>query len=168
MAGGEAACQPARKKTGRLSPAGKAGSSACGAASPAFRLRDDERLYHMSWPDYAVILSSRLLFLSLVAPSAPGCLTASGRQARLRRAAAGAPARLRRTRWRGFGLRYGLMREHPACSDRSGRAPLSRRKRRSPHPLRGVRSQRRMALLFILPLPLLRPVPRSRTFRGLK
>ncbi|SUG27914.1 Uncharacterised protein [Salmonella enterica subsp. arizonae] len=39
----------------------------------------------MSWPDYAVILSSRLLFLSLVAPSAPGCLTASGRQARLRR-----------------------------------------------------------------------------------
>ncbi|AXE10720.1 hypothetical protein ABQ17_004573 [Salmonella enterica subsp. enterica serovar Oranienburg] len=46
--------------------------------------------------------------------------------------------------------------------------PLSRRKRRSPHPLRGVRSQRRMALLFILPLPLLRPVPRSRTFRGLK
>ncbi len=106
----------------------------------------------MSWPDYAVILSSRLLFLSLVAPSAPGCLTASGRQARLRRAAAGAPARLRRTRWRGFGLRYGLMREHPACSDRSGRAPLSRR----------------MALLFILPLPLLRPVPRSRTFRGLK
>lgn len=72
MAGGEAACQPARKKTGRLSPAGKAGSSACGAASPASRLRDDERLYHMSWPDYAVILSSRLLFLSLVAPSAPG------------------------------------------------------------------------------------------------
>ncbi|EDQ9820588.1 hypothetical protein ZC99_004662, partial [Salmonella enterica subsp. enterica] len=64
----------------------------------------------MSWPDYAVILSSRLLFLSLVAPSAPGCLTASGRQ-----------ARLRRTRWRGFGLRYGLMREHPACSDRSCR-----------------------------------------------
>ncbi|HCL9219803.1 hypothetical protein U4Z57_16210 [Escherichia coli] len=40
-----------------------------------------------------------------VAPaSAPGCLTASGRQARLRQAAAGAPASLRRTRWRGFGL----------------------------------------------------------------
>uniref|UniRef100_UPI003EBD8071 hypothetical protein n=1 Tax=Escherichia coli TaxID=562 RepID=UPI003EBD8071 len=38
------------------------------------------------------------------APSAPGCLAASGRQARLRRAAAGAPASLRRTRWRGFGL----------------------------------------------------------------
>ncbi|EGF1582142.1 TPA: hypothetical protein J5F55_003944 [Escherichia coli] len=38
------------------------------------------------------------------APSAPGCLTASGRQARLRQAAAGAPASLRRTRWRGFGL----------------------------------------------------------------
>ncbi|MCS1990291.1 hypothetical protein MWL14_23185 [Escherichia coli] len=36
--------------------------------------------------------------------SAPGCLAASGRQARLRRAAAGAPASLRRTRWRGFGL----------------------------------------------------------------
>ncbi|NGA79017.1 hypothetical protein [Escherichia coli] len=38
------------------------------------------------------------------APSAPGCLAASGRQARLRQAAAGAPASLRRTRWRGFGL----------------------------------------------------------------
>nr|WP_250190274.1 hypothetical protein [Escherichia coli] len=37
-------------------------------------------------------------------PSAPGCLAASGRQARLRQAAAGAPASLRRTRWRGFGL----------------------------------------------------------------
>ncbi|HAI4840373.1 TPA: hypothetical protein ACRVD8_004402 [Escherichia coli] len=33
-----------------------------------------------------------------------GSLAASGRQARLRRAAAGAPASLRRTRWRGFGL----------------------------------------------------------------
>ncbi|WP_350029415.1 hypothetical protein [Escherichia coli] len=32
------------------------------------------------------------------------CLAASGRQARLRQAAAGAPASLRRTRWRGFGL----------------------------------------------------------------
>ncbi|WMO51622.1 hypothetical protein PCS93_26835 (plasmid) [Escherichia coli] len=40
-----------------------------------------------------------------IAPtSAPGCLAASGRQARLRQAAAGAPASLRRTRWRGFGL----------------------------------------------------------------
>ncbi|EEW7049504.1 hypothetical protein D6X94_003757 [Escherichia coli] len=38
------------------------------------------------------------------APSAPGCLAASGRQARLRQAAACAPASLRRTRWRGFGL----------------------------------------------------------------
>ncbi|EBE6033761.1 hypothetical protein CSS49_24395 [Salmonella enterica] len=38
------------------------------------------------------------------APSAPGCLAASDRQARLRLAAAGAPASLRRTRWRGFGL----------------------------------------------------------------
>ncbi|WP_238183035.1 hypothetical protein [Escherichia coli] len=42
--------------------------------------------------------------LSACAPSAPGCLAASGRQARLRQAAAGAPASLRRTRWRGFGL----------------------------------------------------------------
>ncbi|EAQ8164479.1 hypothetical protein ABXZ70_004299 [Salmonella enterica] len=32
---------------GRLAPAGKAGSSACGAANPAFRLRDDELLYQM-------------------------------------------------------------------------------------------------------------------------
>ncbi|MCW7026576.1 hypothetical protein NYV43_00555 [Escherichia coli] len=39
-----------------------------------------------------------------IAPTAPGCLAASGRQARLRQAAAGAPASLRRTRWRGFGL----------------------------------------------------------------
>ncbi|HAG8309886.1 TPA: hypothetical protein HGR45_22775 [Escherichia coli] len=41
--------------------------------------------------------------LSVVA-AGPGCLAASGRQARLRQAAAGAPASLRRTRWRGFGL----------------------------------------------------------------
>ncbi|MBW6087300.1 hypothetical protein HTY54_27485 [Escherichia coli] len=34
----------------------------------------------------------------------PAALAASGRQARLRQAAAGAPASLRRTRWRGFGL----------------------------------------------------------------
>ncbi|EMU7208283.1 hypothetical protein AAAB80_002704 [Escherichia coli] len=49
---------------------------------------------------------SFLLFLLPEAgtPSAPGCLAASGRQARLRQAAAGAPASLRRTRWRGFGL----------------------------------------------------------------
>ncbi|EDQ4604287.1 hypothetical protein GJ842_14650 [Salmonella enterica] len=47
MAGGYAACQPARKTPGRLAPAGKAGSSACGAANPAFRLQDDERLYQM-------------------------------------------------------------------------------------------------------------------------
>ncbi|WP_181875828.1 hypothetical protein [Escherichia coli] len=46
-----------------------------------------------------------VFWLSFIAPtSAPGCLAASGRQARLRRAAAGAPASLRRTRWRGFGL----------------------------------------------------------------
>ncbi|WP_425535141.1 hypothetical protein [Escherichia coli] len=37
-------------------------------------------------------------------PPPPGCLAASGRQARLRQAVAGAPASLRRTRWRGFGL----------------------------------------------------------------
>ncbi|MBW9844101.1 hypothetical protein FJD03_23685 [Escherichia coli] len=45
-----------------------------------------------------------MLFCLPGAPSAPGCLAASGRQARLRQAAAGAPASLRRTRWRGFGL----------------------------------------------------------------
>ncbi|OKU27958.1 hypothetical protein ACN78_10125 [Escherichia coli] len=41
-----------------------------------------------------------------VAPptSAPRCLAASGRRPRPRRAAAGPPASLRRTRWRGFGL----------------------------------------------------------------
>ncbi|ENB3293636.1 hypothetical protein [Escherichia coli] len=45
-----------------------------------------------------------MLFCLPGAPSAPGCLAASSRQARLRQAAAGAPASLRRTRWRGFGL----------------------------------------------------------------
>ncbi|EHK2962963.1 hypothetical protein ABWJ11_003928 [Salmonella enterica] len=123
-----------------------------GCASP-LRLRDDERLYHMSWPDYAVILSSRLLFLSLGAPSAPGCLTASGRQARLRRAVAGAPARLRRTRWRGFGLRYGLMSETPACSDRSGLAAIVAPETALSAPLTGRKA------FSLLPLPL-RPVSR--------
>ncbi|HAU8946551.1 TPA: hypothetical protein JEW97_005186 [Escherichia coli] len=47
---------------------------------------------------------SPFLAVFYCAPSAPGCLAASGRQARLRQAAAGAPASLRRTRWRGFGL----------------------------------------------------------------
>ncbi|WHC57830.1 hypothetical protein QJP72_24620 (plasmid) [Escherichia coli] len=57
------------------------------------------------------------------APSAPGCLAASGRQARLRQAAAGAPASLRRTRWRGFGLSLPVRCVKTlACSDRSGRA----------------------------------------------
>ncbi|WP_259663676.1 hypothetical protein [Escherichia coli] len=52
----------------------------------------------------ALILTTAVLFCLPDAPSAPGCLAASGRQARLRQAAAGAPASLRRTRWRGFGL----------------------------------------------------------------
>ncbi|MEJ8913718.1 hypothetical protein WL883_27915 [Escherichia coli] len=52
----------------------------------------------------ALILTTAVSVLSACAPSAPGCLAASGRQARLRQAAAGAPASLRRTRWRGFGL----------------------------------------------------------------
>lgn len=107
----------------------------------------------MSWPDYAVILSSRLLFLSLGAPSAPGCLTASGRQARLRRAVAGAPARLRRTRWCGFGLRYGLMSETPACSDRSGLAAIVAPETALSAPLTGRKA------FSLLPLPL-RPVSR--------
>ncbi|WP_371011448.1 hypothetical protein [Escherichia coli] len=52
----------------------------------------------------APILTAAVSFCLPRAPSAPGCLAASGRQARLRQAAAGAPASLRRTRWRGFGL----------------------------------------------------------------
>ncbi|ENU5402483.1 hypothetical protein ACE3WE_004578, partial [Salmonella enterica] len=52
----------------------------------------------------ALILTTAVLSRLPGAPSAPGCLAASGRQARLRQAAAGAPASLRRTRWRGFGL----------------------------------------------------------------
>ncbi|EAX8979838.1 hypothetical protein BWC45_22685 [Salmonella enterica] len=46
----------------------------------------------------ALILTTAVLSCLLGAPSAPGCLAASGRQARLRQAAAGAPASLRRTR----------------------------------------------------------------------
>nr|WP_077890273.1 hypothetical protein [Escherichia coli] len=49
----------------------------------------------------ALILTTAVLSCLPGAPSAPGCLAASGRQARLRQAAAGAPR---------------------ACSDRSGRA----------------------------------------------
>ncbi|WP_249532092.1 hypothetical protein [Escherichia coli] len=52
----------------------------------------------------ALILTTAVLFCLPGAPSAPRCLAASGRQARLRQAAAGPPASLRRTRWRGFGL----------------------------------------------------------------
>ncbi|TMQ79198.1 hypothetical protein FGG74_25700, partial [Escherichia coli] len=52
----------------------------------------------------ALFLPLAVLFCLPGAPSAPGCLAASGRQPRLRQAAAGAPASLRRTRWRGFGL----------------------------------------------------------------
>ncbi|EON5552864.1 TPA: hypothetical protein ACHGA0_004451 [Escherichia coli] len=52
----------------------------------------------------ALILTTAVLSCLPGAPSAPGSLAASGRQARLRQAAAGAPASLRRTRWRGFGL----------------------------------------------------------------
>ncbi|WP_165371362.1 hypothetical protein [Escherichia coli] len=54
------------------------------------------------WQAYACLKCRRAAPAAL--PSAPGCLAASGRQARLRQAAAGAPASLRRTRWRGFGL----------------------------------------------------------------
>ncbi|EDR5177967.1 hypothetical protein CEH78_003970 [Salmonella enterica] len=97
----------------------------------------------------SVVLSAR----SAWTPSAPGCLTASGRQARLRRAAAGAPARLRRTRWRGFGLRYGLMSETPACSDRSGRATIVAPVTALPAPLAGRKA-------FSLLPPPLRPVSR--------
>ncbi|EFO4173533.1 TPA: hypothetical protein ACRUQM_003937 [Escherichia coli] len=46
----------------------------------------------------ALILTTAVLSCLPGAPSAPGCLAASGRQARLRQAAAGAPASLRRTR----------------------------------------------------------------------
>ncbi|HFL8803515.1 hypothetical protein LQR23_25650 (plasmid) [Escherichia coli] len=44
----------------------------------------------------ALILTTAVLSCLPGAPSAPGCLAASGRQARLRQAAAGAPASLRR------------------------------------------------------------------------
>ncbi|WP_250393256.1 hypothetical protein [Escherichia coli] len=60
-----------------------------------------------------MILTTAVLFCLPGAPSAPGCLAASGRQARLRQAAAGAPASLRRTRWRGFGCRVPHTRMSP-------------------------------------------------------
>ncbi|WP_096268716.1 hypothetical protein [Escherichia coli] len=53
---------------------------------------------------YGCMQGTGVIFRDTVTVSAPGCLAASGRQARLRQAAAGAPASLRRTRWRGFGL----------------------------------------------------------------
>nr|WP_077757453.1 hypothetical protein [Escherichia coli] len=52
----------------------------------------------------ALILTTAVLSCLPGAPSAPPRPAAPGRQARLRQAAAGAPASLRRTRWRGFGL----------------------------------------------------------------
>ncbi|HHX8006822.1 hypothetical protein ACX3UF_02825 [Escherichia coli] len=51
-----------------------------------------------------LILTTAVLPCLAGAPSAPGCLAASGRQVRLRQVAAGAPASLCRNRWRGFGL----------------------------------------------------------------
>ncbi|MCW7275267.1 hypothetical protein OHC95_24000, partial [Escherichia coli] len=81
------------------------------------------------------------------APSAPGCLAASGRQARLRQAAAGAPASLRRTRWRGFGCRYGPMRK-PRLAATGTVAPLCRAVACAPGiPAKGLRDvrQRRFA-----------------------
>ncbi|ECB7011384.1 hypothetical protein ZF09_004027, partial [Salmonella enterica subsp. enterica serovar Hadar] len=42
-------------------------------------------------PSLILVTAPAALLHLLVAPSAPGCLTASGRQARLRQAAAGAP-----------------------------------------------------------------------------
>ncbi|MCU9732621.1 hypothetical protein MOI70_022845, partial [Escherichia coli] len=70
----------------------------------------------------ALILTTAVLSCLPGAPSAPGCLAASGRQARLRQAAAGAPATLRRTRWPGFGVSLRAAACKPrACSDRAGR-----------------------------------------------
>ena len=51
-----------------------------------------------------VVIRGHAVIVVGVAIFGGGCLAASGRQARLRQAAAGAPASLRRTRWRGFGL----------------------------------------------------------------
>ncbi|EBQ2829764.1 hypothetical protein A9823_22390 [Salmonella enterica] len=83
---------------------------ACGARSfPPPSLFMASQKSHLLPFDYslflpALILTTVVLLCKPGAPSAPGCLAASGRQARLRQAAAGAPASLRRTRWRGFGL----------------------------------------------------------------
>ncbi|EFD0765337.1 hypothetical protein DFZ64_24325, partial [Escherichia coli] len=83
---------------------------ACGARSfpPPSLVMACQKSHHLPC-DYSLFLPALILTTAVLsclpgAPSAPGCLAASGRQARLRQAAAGAPASLRRTRWRGFGL----------------------------------------------------------------
>ncbi|ENA5279681.1 hypothetical protein ABGS17_004603 [Escherichia coli] len=110
----EAACQSARKPlAGWRLPEGKRATLARRPLPfPSVMCLTQECFFLMLWncslcccsficcsdSDYCSVV------LSACAPSAPGCLAASGRQARLRQAAAGAPASLRRTRWRGFGL----------------------------------------------------------------
>ncbi|QTY08988.1 hypothetical protein KBW66_26165 (plasmid) [Escherichia coli] len=102
------------------------------------------------------------------APSAPGCLAASGRQARLRQAAAGAPASpppnpLARFR----AVANGPMRENPGLAATVPVAPpLSRRGLRSWHPGKrppGCKGQRRsQTALHVVaagPCPLFCPVP---------
>ncbi|MFL7653893.1 hypothetical protein IXX05_24220 [Escherichia coli] len=83
------------------------------------------------------------------APSAPGCLAASGRQARLRQAAAGAPAVSAEPAGAVSGCRYGPMRENPGLAATVLVAPpLSRRGLRSWHPGKrppGCKAQRRFA-----------------------
>ncbi|MDN0371594.1 hypothetical protein FCY29_24120, partial [Escherichia coli] len=63
----------------------------------------------------ALILTTAVFSCLPVAPSAPGCLAASGRQARLRQSVAAAPATLRLTRLRGFRRSP----PSPACKPRS-------------------------------------------------
>ncbi|KDU51339.1 hypothetical protein AB21_5377 [Escherichia coli 4-203-08_S1_C1] len=114
----EAACQPARTPlAGWRLPEGKRATLARRPLPfPSVMCLTQECFFLMLWKSVICLLLMMLLFPAALilttavlsclpgAPSAPGCLAASGRQARLRQAAAGAPASLRRTRWRGFGL----------------------------------------------------------------
>lgn len=116
-AGGGGRLSARAKTPGRLAPAGReaghAGASpvtlpVCAVSDSGVFLSYVMELFLMLLFLYllsaALILTTAVLSCLPGAPSAPGCLAASGRQARLRQAAAGAPASLRRTRWRGFGL----------------------------------------------------------------
>ncbi len=120
-----------RENPGRLTPAGNAGCSACGAAGPV----SGQKVVYGCMQGTGVIFRDLSPFLAVFycahfGSRLPG---GSGRQARLRQAAAGAPASLRQPAGAVSGCRYGPMRENPACATVPVAPPLSRRDLRSLH-----------------------------------